>query len=61
MLIDDPSVYEAINDVIVGIDESKLLRWLVRNRQKTGIKKRYSEEQQLADEGAATVESTEQP
>ena len=61
MLIEDPSIYEAINDVIVGVDESKLLRWLVRNRQKTGIEKRYREEQQLADEGAATVEPAEQP
>ena len=61
MLIDDPSVYEAINDVIVGIDESKLLRWLIRNRQKTGIKKRHSEEQQLADEGAATGEPADRP
>ncbi len=43
-LINDPSVYEALNDVIVGIDESKLLRWLIRNRQKAGIKKRYREE-----------------
>jgi phospholipid/cholesterol/gamma-HCH transport system substrate-binding protein len=61
MLIDDPSIYEAINDVIVGVDESKLLRWLIRNRQKAGIEKRYREEQQSADEGAATVESTERP
>jgi phospholipid/cholesterol/gamma-HCH transport system substrate-binding protein len=61
MLIEDPSVYEAINDVIVGVDESKLLRWLIRNRQKSGIKTRYRDEQQLTDGGAATVESTEQP
>ncbi len=50
MLIDDPTVYEAINDVIVGIDESWLLRWLVRNRQKAGIEQRYREEQELAEE-----------
>ena len=62
MLIEDPSIYEAINDVIVGIDESKLLRWLVRNRQKSGIKTRYREEQQqFADEGAATVEPSGRP
>ncbi len=45
-LIDDPAIYEAINDVIVGINESKLLRWLIRNRQKSGINKRYQEQQQ---------------
>ena len=61
MLIDDPSVYEAINDVIVGIDESALLRWLVRNRQKTGIKKRYREEQQLVDEGAVPADPVDRP
>jgi len=36
-------VYEAINDILVGVDESKMLRWLVRDRQRSGIKKRYNE------------------
>lgn len=40
-LINDPSIYNAINDVIVGVDQSWMLRWLIRNRQKAGIKKRY--------------------
>lgn len=40
-LINDPALFDAANDVVVGIDESKLLRWLIRNRQKSGIKKRY--------------------
>ncbi len=47
-LINDPQVYEAMNDIIIGIDESKMLRWLVRNRQKSGIKVRY--EDQVAGE-----------
>ena len=42
-LIADPSVYEAINDVLVGVNESKFLRWLIRDRQKSGIEKRYNE------------------
>jgi ABC-type transport system substrate-binding protein len=43
--------YDAIQDVIVGINESKLLRWLIRNRQKAGIEKRYEEERRRqADE-----------
>ncbi|MFI5181153.1 MAG: MlaD family protein [Thermoanaerobaculia bacterium] len=42
-MIADPSVYEAINDVLVGINESKFLRWLIRDRQKSGIEKRYNE------------------
>jgi len=43
LLINDPSVYDAVNDVIVGVEESSLLRWLIRNRQKKGIEKRYDE------------------
>ena len=47
-LITDPSVYESINDILIGINESKLLRWLIRNRQQSGIEKRYNEEQKTA-------------
>ncbi|HEX3071382.1 MAG TPA: MlaD family protein [Thermoanaerobaculia bacterium] len=43
-LISDPSVYESVNDILIGINESKLLRWLIRNRQQTGIQKRYDTE-----------------
>jgi phospholipid/cholesterol/gamma-HCH transport system substrate-binding protein len=42
-LINDPALFEAANDIVVGIDESKLLRWLIRNRQRSGIQKRYNE------------------
>ncbi|HQQ76084.1 MAG TPA: MlaD family protein [Thermoanaerobaculia bacterium] len=44
-LIADPSVADAINDILVGINESKTLRWLVRDRQKSGIQKRYEDAQ----------------
>ena len=44
-IISDPSVYESINDILIGINESKLLRWLIRNRQQKGIEKRYDTEQ----------------
>ncbi len=47
-MITDPSVYESINDILIGINESKLLRWLIRNRQQNGIQKRYNEEQKAA-------------
>ena len=43
-LISDPSVYESVNDILIGINESKLLRWLIRNRQQGGIQKRYDVE-----------------
>lgn len=40
-LIADPGVYESINDILIGINESRMLRWLVRNRQAKGIETRY--------------------
>ena len=48
-LINDPSVYEAIDDILVGIDESKPLKWLVRNRQRSGIQTRYDAEKAKAE------------
>lgn len=44
-LIADPAVANAIDDILVGINRSKLLRWLIRDRQKSGIRKRYDEVQ----------------
>lgn len=44
-LLNDPSVYEAISDILVGVNESRMLRWLLRNRQKAGIRERYQEAQ----------------
>ena len=46
-IITDPSVYESINDILIGINESKLLRWLIRNRQERGIEQRVKTEQQV--------------
>jgi phospholipid/cholesterol/gamma-HCH transport system substrate-binding protein len=43
-LINDPSLYDAANDVVVGVNDSKLLKWLVQNRQKAGIEDRYKKE-----------------
>lgn len=42
-LISDPSLYEAVNDILIGINESRLLRYLIRNRQAAGIERRYEE------------------
>lgn len=44
-MITDPTVYESINDILIGINESKLLRWLIRNRQQAGIERRVQEQQ----------------
>lgn len=46
-LISDPSLYESINDVLIGINESKLLRWLIRSRQQSGIEKRVEEQKKV--------------
>jgi phospholipid/cholesterol/gamma-HCH transport system substrate-binding protein len=43
-LINDPAIFDAANHLVIGIDESALLRWLIRNRQKSGIRKRYETE-----------------
>jgi phospholipid/cholesterol/gamma-HCH transport system substrate-binding protein len=51
-LVSDPSIYEAINDILIGINESRLLRWLIRNRQQSGIQQRVQTEQRRG----ATVE-----
>jgi len=45
-IISDPSIYESVNDILIGINESKLLRWLIRNRQQSGIQKRYDDQKQ---------------
>lgn len=58
-LIEDPSAYEALNDILVGVDNSKMLRWLIRNRQKSGIEVRYDEAQ--AAEESGEVGSEEDP
>jgi phospholipid/cholesterol/gamma-HCH transport system substrate-binding protein len=51
-LINDPAFAEAVEDILVGINESKLLRWLIRNRQSKGIEKRYEGEvEKLEAEG----------
>jgi phospholipid/cholesterol/gamma-HCH transport system substrate-binding protein len=42
-LIEDPAVYQALKDVLVGINDSRILRWLIHNRQKKGIEIRYED------------------
>lgn len=42
-LINDPQIYDAVNDVIIGVNESRLLRWLIRHQQQKGIEKRYED------------------
>ena len=38
-----PSIFDAANHLVVGVNESALLRWLIKDRQKSGIKKEYND------------------
>ncbi|HUP50502.1 MAG TPA: MlaD family protein [Thermoanaerobaculia bacterium] len=58
-LVADPSVYEAVNDILIGINESRLLRWLIRNRQQQGIDQRYRQSTPAATE--VQTETAEPP
>ena len=53
-LINDPQIYDAVNDIIVGVNESRILRWLIRNRQKKGIEKRYDDTKKAIEEAGGT-------
>jgi phospholipid/cholesterol/gamma-HCH transport system substrate-binding protein len=54
-LIADPSLYESVNDILIGINESKLLRWLIRSRQQAGIEKRVEEQKKVPNTPAPPV------
>lgn len=59
-IIQDPAIYESINDILIGINESAMLRWLVKRSQSKGIEKRYEAEQK-AGEPAETHAPETQP
>lgn len=56
-IISDPSLYESVNDILIGINESKLLRWLIRNRQQAGIERRVEEREKVPNTAPAPVET----
>ncbi len=43
MLINDPSVFDGAHNLVIGVNESAILRWLLKDRQKAGIKKQYKD------------------
>jgi phospholipid/cholesterol/gamma-HCH transport system substrate-binding protein len=55
-LINDPKIYDAVNDIIVGVNQSRALRWLIRNRQKKGIEKRYIDTTKTIEGAGGTPE-----
>jgi len=60
-LINDPALFDAANRLVVGIDESAILRWLIRNRQKSGIRKEYQETQGVSSVGEEELEEPPGP
>jgi len=60
-LINDPSIFDAANRLVVGVDQSSLLRWLVKDRQKAGIRKEYNDAQKAARSPAPTPTLTPAP
>jgi phospholipid/cholesterol/gamma-HCH transport system substrate-binding protein len=42
-LINDPAVFDAANHLVIGLNESKILRWLLRDRQRAGIRKEHQD------------------
>jgi hypothetical protein len=61
-LINEPDVHDAVQDILIGVNESRLLRWLIRNRQRAGIETRYREavraQQEADEEPAASTPTT---
>jgi len=58
-IIQDPAIYESINDILIGINESAMLRWLVKRSQSKGIEKRYEAEQKSGESQGNDVPATE--
>jgi phospholipid/cholesterol/gamma-HCH transport system substrate-binding protein len=58
-IIQDPAIYESINDVLIGINESAMLRWLVKRSQERGIEKRFDAEQKSGEATNSVTPPTE--
>jgi phospholipid/cholesterol/gamma-HCH transport system substrate-binding protein len=54
-LINDPALFDAANRLVVGVDQSSLLRWIIKNRQRAGIKKEYDNMVREQDTRASTT------
>ena len=48
-IVNDPQLYQAMKDIVTGIDESAILRHLIRNRQKKGAEVRLGKELDAAE------------
>ena len=48
-LVNDPQVYLGLRDVILGVEKSSLLRWMINNRKEAGEKERKAAEKYQKD------------
>jgi phospholipid/cholesterol/gamma-HCH transport system substrate-binding protein len=53
LLINDPELYLSLNDVVVGAQKSKVLRWMIQNRRKSGAQERAPESVNRKDSAPA--------
>ena len=60
-LINDPAIFDAANRLVVGVDQSALLSWLIKDRQKSGIKKEYNDHVKTQTHGPAGAARTPTP
>ncbi len=60
-LINDPTLFDAANRLVVGVDDSRLLRWLIRNRQKAAIRKEYEKERAKAEHDSSGQTPSPEP
>ncbi|MEO8275307.1 MAG: MlaD family protein [Thermoanaerobaculia bacterium] len=52
-ILNDPALYQAMKDIVSGIDQSVILRHLIRGRQKKGIEKRLKDGLEAAEPAPA--------
>jgi len=57
-LVNDRSLYDGMEDVVVGVNDSKFARWLLRRYQRKGIE---TQDEKAAADGAGSAEPASQP
>ena len=54
--LNDNSVYEGLQHVVLGMEKSSMTKWMIQNRRKAGEKAELKEEERLRDESASDSE-----
>ena len=49
-LVNDKEVYYGLQDVVLGVQKSKVAKWLIQNRRKAGEKERLKQQQEAQEE-----------